>query len=302
LAAVIGIGATGSASSAPRASPSQVSAHQATSQNKKQNGDAPKDEYSAFFHFVSVNHDPIEAVASVAAVGAAIWLAVVTGFLWGATNRLADSTDDLAKGGREQTAELAKDRELAEKQFLMEGQQADLMAKRHGLQRLHFLAEHRPRIEIRSIGFDTSGSGPFLLSDGEPIKGHLVIRNVGGSDATIKEAEYRFFWTDDGLPMVPPLHHGQSKPLITTEMPHVLPAHGSHQVPIESPPIPVGAASQFEEGGPTVLYILGAIRYSGWEPDQECWMGFCREYRRGDQFNGEGRFVAVENPDYEYSD
>ena len=31
-------------------------------------------------------------------------------------------------------------------------------------------------------------------------------------------------------------------------------------------------------------------------------MGFCREYKRGENFNDEGRFVPVENPDYEYQD
>ena len=191
---------------------------------------------------------------------------------------------------------------MADKNFLLADRQNNLADRQFGLQRLQYLAEHRPRIEVRSVGLDTSGQGGFIFVGGEPIKGHLVIRNVGGSDATIREAEYRFFWTAEGLPMVPPLYDGKAKPLIATELPHLLPAHGSHQVPIETIALPEEILGDFRSGGPSVLYLLGSIRYSGWDTDNDRWMGFCREYKASDKFAGEGRFVTVDNPDYEYQD
>ncbi len=252
--------------------------------------------------FVSTYHDDIEAVAAAVAAGAGLFLVFVTWGLWGATNRLAVSTEDLAKAAIGQSAEMAKATDLAEKQFLVAGEQANLAGRQHGLQRLQFLAEHRPIIEIRSVSLDTSGEFGFIFRGGEPIKGHLVIRNVGGSDATIREAEYCFFRSSDGLPMVPPLDEGNAKPLITTELPHLLPAHASHQVPIEGVALPEEILVDFRSGGPTIFYLIGAIRYSGLDTDNDRWMGFCRKYQAGEEFAGEGRFIPVDNPDYEYQD
>jgi hypothetical protein len=213
-------------------------------------------------------------------------------------NAAVGQSEEMAKG-----RELAEEQfDLAEKQFLLEGRQADLLENRHGLQRLQLLAEHRPRIEIRSVGLKTSGSGAFVFSGGETIEGSLVIRNVGGTDATIRETEYRFLCTADGLPMVPPFETGKTKPLIESDLPHVLAAHGSLLVPIETAAIPDQYTSELGAGAPMELYLFGAIRYSGWDSDNDRWMGFCRRYLKTGTFNDEGRFVRVDNPDYEYSD
>jgi len=76
-----------------------------------------KDAKSSFFALVAQDHDAIESLAAVAAVIAGVWLAVVTGYLWGATHDLATSTRELASGAREQSYEMRKTREVAEKQF-----------------------------------------------------------------------------------------------------------------------------------------------------------------------------------------
>jgi hypothetical protein len=191
--------------------------------------------------------------------------------------------------------------ELAEKQFLMEGQQADLAAKQHGLARLQFLALNRPRIEIRSVGLAASGTGGQLLHTGFPIKGSLVVVNTGASDATIREGEYRFYWTRTGLPMVPPINKpGQTKPILA-DLPHTMAAHESCEVKIESESALAPEATEILLSGYYELFVMGAIRYSDGDL-KERWMGFCRQYVRPPSVDGEGSFLPVKHPDYEYSD
>jgi hypothetical protein len=70
-----------------------------------------------FLAFVSTNHDEIEAIAAVIAAIAALVLVLVTGGLWGATGRLATSTDDLAAGASDQVEEMRRTREVQETQL-----------------------------------------------------------------------------------------------------------------------------------------------------------------------------------------
>lgn len=194
--------------------------------------------------------------------------------------------------------------DLAQKQFLMEGKQADLAERQHGLARLQFIAANRPIIEIRSVALQASGKGGKLFHRGGPIKGSLVIRNMGGSDAKILEAEYRFYSSSDGLPMVPPLQKGTTKSLFPN-LPEIVVAHGSHEAPVEGEPL-YGEAVDHIDMDPRnsqgwKVWVLGAIRYSDIS-ENERWMGFCREYVPTNRDVGEGRFVAVTNTDYEYQD
>jgi len=249
------------------------------------------------------NHDALEALAALGAVVISIILVCVTAGLWRATNRLAISTKDLAAGAARQADEIAKATILAEKQFLMAGQQADLAGKQNRLQRLQYIAEHRPIIQIRSIGLESSGKGGQLIHSGMPIKGSLVVVNGAASEATVLEAEYRFYWSQTGLPMVPPLSSGAVKDLMS-DLPHRMAGHESCLVKIESDEANVfdpDVAVSMLLGGPWRLYVMGAVRYQD-RYLKERWMGFCREYKAPEISGGEGRFVPVDNSDYEYSD
>jgi hypothetical protein len=60
-------------------------------------------------------------------------------------------------------------------------------------------------------------------------------------------------------------------------------------------------AAEEIENGVISLFVVGFIRYADLN-EIERFMGFCREYifPRGD--NGDGRFAAVHDHDYEYQD
>ena len=82
-------------------------------------------------------------------------LAVSTVLLWRATIRLA-------KGAEAQAKDMKSAIDLAEKQFLMASQAADLAARQHGLARHEFFSVHRPRLEVLYLEFSTE------LIDGDP--------------------------------------------------------------------------------------------------------------------------------------
>jgi len=75
----------------------------------------------------------------------------------------------------------ARQVDLAEKQFLMEGKQADLAERQHGLQRIQFFATHRPRLRIRNIR--------PKFRDGEPITIHCTVTNIGETNARLEAQE-----------------------------------------------------------------------------------------------------------------
>ena len=49
------------------------------------------------------------------------------------------------------------------------------------------------------------------------------------------------------------------------------------------------------------IYIVGYIRYADIN-DVERFMGFCRVNKLPNGMNGDGRFIPVDDPDYEYQD
>jgi hypothetical protein len=263
---------------------------------------------SATWTWLDTNEKPLGIVIAVAALLVATGAAVIGAFLWKATERLAVSTEDLAQAATGQITEMALARnlaerqlDLAEKRFLLTGRQCDLAEKQHGLQRLQYIAEHRPRIRVRSIGLARSPAG--LLFQGERnVKGGLVLVNAGASDAKIRQAMYRFFWAIGDLPMVPPLQDDDPVAPLFPEYPHTLEGHGSYFTFVESAALLTDEeAHEIRGGGPTHFYIMGAVLFSDWDL-KDRWMGFCREYVAPKNAGGDGRFVPVGNPDYEYED
>jgi hypothetical protein len=251
------------------------------------------------------NRDVIEPLAALGALAVAAVVAYATFLLFGATKRLAISTDELARGAHEQSLEMALARALTEKtldleerQFLLAGKQTDLAEKQHGLQREQYLAEHRPRLRIRSVGV-VQPIGRNALSD-QILRGSLVLVNIGASEATIKEAHYRFFSGPNGLPMVPPLEASQVRPLFGGSLPYKMAGHESCLIAIESRGPLDDIATGIGFNGLTDIYVMGAIRFSDWNL-QDRWMGFCQKYMPSEE-GGEGRFLSVDNPNYEYED
>jgi len=193
--------------------------------------------------------------------------------------------------------------DLSEKQFLMEGQQADLAAKQHGLARLQHIAANKPRLRIRSVVVARSGpdGSGCMFRKGLMLTGNLVVANVGATDAIITESDYRFYWSRYGLPMRPPIGEGDP----------IKPLHGPEDQTIrafESCSYGISCDEPLEEdvqatskGGGTKLYIMGSIRYADID-GRERFMGFCREYVPSEIPGGEGHFVPVENGDYEFED
>jgi hypothetical protein len=257
--------------------------------------------------WVRDNREVIEPLTAIGALIIAAVVAYVTTLLYLATRKLAVSTEDLANAAHEQFTEMGLARaltertlDLQEKQFLLAGRQCDLAEKQHGLQREQYIAEYRPRIKIRSIGLTRPSAGD-LFQSGRVLTGSLVIVNIGASDATIRQADYRFFCARDGLPMVPPLEPHQVNQLFANMLPHTIAGHESCLIPVESDG-PLGEEARgILLGGPYHLYLMGAVLFSDWNL-KERWMGFCQKYTTPKIAGGDGRFVPVDNPDYEYED
>jgi hypothetical protein len=180
----------------------------------------------------------------------------------------------------------------------------DLAEKQHGLARLQHIAANKPFLRIRGINLDPAGPEGSLFEKDKKIKGSLVIANGGATDATIIDSGYRFYWSNNGLPMNPPLESAEVSELVSSHDP--IRGYESRSVQIES-------KSALDVNGMSImnatphgwkLYVLGYIHYSDIN-GAERFMGFCRRYivpdGKGDS-GPDGRFEAVANADYEYQD
>jgi hypothetical protein len=101
-------------------------------------------------------------------------LVASTVLLWRATIRLA-------KGAEAQAADMKTSIDLAEKQFLMAGQAADLAAKQHGLARHEYFSVHRPKLEVLHLEFSTEvlDGDPKVAASGVYVNAGLsVARNI----------------------------------------------------------------------------------------------------------------------------
>jgi hypothetical protein len=279
----------------------------ATNQHNKPK--SAENEHSSLFFVVGVwihdNREIIDPLAAVGAFIAASVLAIVTFMLFGATEKLAATTGDLANAAHEQVVEMALARELLarrldlqEKQFLLADRQYTLAERQLGFQREQYLAEHRPRIKIRSVAISRAPAGG-IIEPGRVIEGSLVIVNIGAADAHIRRADYCFFWSRNGLPIAPPLVPERVKPLFgSIDLPYPLPGHASCLIPVKSGG-PVGGVTGDRSGGH--LYIMGDVLFSDGNLNER-WTGFCQEYTPAKTAGGEGRFIPVDDPNYEYED
>jgi len=195
--------------------------------------------------------------------------------------------------------QFSEGRRSSDQVFALEKKQAELAEKQHALARLQHIAANQPKLVIRSISIDESPERLGIFAEGHLITGDIVVTNTGNTDAMILESGYRFLITSDALPMAPPLDRVDT--LLVPNEP--LLAHESRSVDVMGEPpgqeaniIGMGRAARWE------IYLMGFIRFSD-DTGMERYMGFCRLFVRDNGYNQlGGRFVPVDNPDYEYSD
>jgi hypothetical protein len=243
--------------------------------------------------------DPLAALGSFMFAGV---LAFFTATLWVATRRLARSTAELSAAEVANSAELRKASDIAEKQLAIAAAQVDIQTKQHALARLEFLATHRPRLKVRHINVIDRGKAlgiPNMFDHGHEVRGGLVVVNTGGSNATIIETRYRIFFSKTGLPVEAPYDEDFRPNLLMKDQ--ILLAGGSCATPIvdiiimeRDDPAIGKEMRKFERGG-WKIFVMGQIRYRD-DAGAERFMGFCQE-RAGD-----GKFIPVAEPSYEYQD
>lgn len=228
-------------------------------------------------------------------------LAALTGLLVLFTYRLWKSTDKLWTAGEKQIEISGKMAEVADRQLAIIGHQTDIQMKQHAIGRLQYLATHRPRLHVRHVTITTGKVMPNMPTfhfGHEAKNGYLVVVNGGGSRADIIETRYRIFATKSGLPPEAPYDDDYRTDLLipaqSLEIGEscvckisdklVMPFDADMGQPID----------QFEREGWS-LYVMGQIRYQD-EGGAERFMAFCRVRQSN------GRFHAVDDPDYEYED
>jgi hypothetical protein len=231
----------------------------------------------------------------------ALITAIATVFIARFTFTLKQSTDRLWEAGEKQIGISSQMSDIASQQVQMTGLQVDIQEKQHEVGRLQFLVTHRPHLRIRHVTIETGArtkDSTFFFGHDATIEGYLVVVNSGGSAAEIIETRYRIFATKTGLPTEPPYDDDfRSDLLIVGQTLRV----GESCINRISDTLIMPfderlgrPTHQFENEGWS-LYVMGQIRYKD-QGRAERFMAFCRE-RKSD-----GRFRAIEDPDYEYED
>jgi hypothetical protein len=212
--------------------------------------------------------------ATLALVAVTLGLAVYTALLYRATVKLGKGADDAAK----------KQADIAETQIALEAKQTDLAEKQHGLQRLQFLATHRPRVILREA---------YAVRDnGQPLKASYVLANTGGSDATIHESKFQLRHEPvTSIRRVPDCNNSMDIPTCTISLgAHLAGDHVSSEVGELW-----GMPFEIQTGG-WAIYFSGHIVY-------EDANGILRHLAFYRVLNEEtGRFVPINDPQLEYGD
>lgn len=220
-------------------------------------------------------------------------------FGWQA-HRLKQTIDTMERLGKKQSEDTQAMAAIADRQLSIMGSQTDIQEKQHAIDRLQFLAEHRPRLRVRHVNIRQGPIDPAAQSrwmHEQKINGGLCVVNIGGSKARIIESKYRIFFSKSGLPSEAPYDTGARR---LFEDGDELSVGQSCAIPIDDiitmTPAPPGGSviyQQFEREG-WKLYVMGQIRYRD-EGGADRFMGFCRLH------DGQ-RFKPVDDPDYEYED
>jgi hypothetical protein len=168
-----------------------------------------------------------------------------------------------------------------------------------------FIATHRPKLRVRNIDIHQPRIGDVearelrprvtspLFTSGTHVSGQFYISNVGDTAAQITEIGCWVEWMREPLPMSRP-YEGEN-------------GNVSIQERLEAGqtlPVPFMSARLMGEEGTDVyrgnsnwrIYVMGWVEYVD-DRRTPRRTAYCREYR-----STEGRFFAVEDPDYEHEE
>lgn len=222
-----------------------------------------------------------------------LWLMVFTGILALATIGLGVATFFLYLTGEKQ---IRNNAEVA-------AAQSRDMKETIDLSRAGIVSSHRPRLRIRNVV--VKPYNPALVErmgffqPNRPVSGQFYVVNVGGTRATITESHCVAVWSESGLPMRRP-YEGENGNM------SVLPVRLE---PGQSIPGTFCSVELMTDRSNTIgtkivrglhLYVMGWVEYIDDNQIQRR-TSFCREYEKREAF-GEGRFYAVNDPDYEHEE
>lgn len=83
--------------------------------------------------------------------------------------------------------------DTADRQLAISGQQADIQLKQQQIERMQFLATHRPKLRIRRIDH-------IVLAVGQQITAQIEVANIGASEAIIVQLGASVFFRDPTNP------------------------------------------------------------------------------------------------------
>lgn len=185
--------------------------------------------------------------------------------------------------------------------WISTSKQARLTRESIDLARNEFISTWRPKLRVRNIVvYQPEGGEKFpLFTPCRPLIGKLQVVNIGGTTAKIKQGRIIVFWNESGLPMELPYARSN----IGVYLPEASLAPGKSIEPAfqsdATLPANVGTISTGVIGQ-LHLYVMGSIEYDD-ESGIRRRTNFCREYRRLN-WQIDGRFYPVDDPDYEHEE
>lgn len=179
--------------------------------------------------------------------------------------------------------------------------QFGLLIRAEKLTQKTLVLTQRPRLRVRNVvvRHPQHQASPPLFTEGHLLEGQFYVANVGGTPATITEALAVIFQTRSGLPMRRP-YEGRDANLAVPR--------GS-LAPGKSFPLLFYGDEAIRQGAQAIgntqiaqglrLFVMGWIEYSD-DIGVIRRTAFCREFRAG-PFD-DGRFHAINDPDYEHEE
>jgi hypothetical protein len=211
------------------------------------------------------------------------------------TVTLARATTGLKTSADQQIAEAKALREIAGQQTAIQGLQADITVKQHGVGLQQFFAEHRPRVVLKDVFFSAEGEFGTVTFE---------LANIGGSEARVTGGfvaigfvtDQRQFksMTEGSLDSVDRarLEAGELRQF-ARDVPHEVQYH------MRFP----NAARMRDPGNPKPLgklYFFGSLLYVDGRGEE---FGTVRmSVFRREWHPEEGAFCRTNNPDHEYAD
>lgn len=248
---------------------------------------ADKDEHAHAESLIAISTAVLAAITGILAV-ATIVLGYFTFKLWRETKTLRENAAKDAEAQADNTG----------KTLAISGLQTDLMEKQKEIQRLQFLATHRPKVIVRQMGWDGPGHpGNADGTDALPVIVRFQMVNRGNVTAHVTAANITLVPIN---PLqVPPMPFPGMRPVdVTNNVRFNLNVANGQVLDYQSPDITLKNREDWlrmiERTYP--VYVVGFLKYDD---------GAGSEYRT--HFlrvldPAKDRFFPADDPDYEYQD